>query len=508
MNDSELLQSIASAIDAGDLPRASELAGKALAHGLNHPLAYKARAMRLDELGKYNDALANFLAARQLSPNDPLAMNDIAVCLARLRRLKDAMAVFDASLALEPNLATTHFQMGWVLETHEDFAAAAKAYKRATELAPKHIAAWAGLAAAEIKNGLFTEAEAHLRAALNNPEVIPPRLRSVVLGLLADALDGQDKTEEAFEFYAAENREGRAVGPGAGPILDMPSIVREMIGYLARMDMERWPVPADAVTGNENVREHIFLVGFQRSGTTLLEQVLAAHHDVVTLEEANVLDRPAGKFLANPAALDRLTSLCGDELVRERRNYWQRVRALGVDAMGKVFIDKLPMNTIKLPLIATLFPKAKVLFVLRDPRDVVLSCFRRHFTINASSGETFTLGAIAEFYNSVMTLGEICRDKVPLPFLFCRNEELVRDFDREVRGICTFVGIEWTDRFHEFAQVAQMRNIRSISASQVRRGLNADGSGQWRRYAKQLEPVLPLLQTWVEKFGYEDSRKG
>jgi tetratricopeptide (TPR) repeat protein len=413
------------------------------------------------------------------------------------------MTVFEISLALDPNLATTHYQMGWVLETHEDFAAAAKAYKIALELDPGHLTALAGLSAVEIKQDQFSEAEAHLRSALGAPDSIPQRLKTVMFGLLADALDGQSRTEEAFGFYTLENREGRAGHPAKGLTLDLAAVVRGLILYFERKDLERWPVPADALAGNEAVKEHVFLVGFQRSGTTLLEQVLAAHPDVVTLEEANILDRPAGTFLPNPAGLDRLASLMGSELVQERRRYWQHIHASGLAPKGTIFVDKLPMNTIKLPLIATLFPKAKVLFAVRDPRDVLLSCFRRHFTVNASTGESSTLEGMAQFYNSVMTLGEICREKLPLSFRLCRHEDLVRDFAGEMHRICAFLELEWSDRFQSFAQIAQARNIRSISASQVRRGLNADSAGQWRRYSRQLEPVLPLLRPWVEKFGYE-----
>jgi hypothetical protein len=167
-----------------------------------------------------------------------------------------------------------------------------------------------------------------------------------------------------------------------------------------------------------------------------------------------------------------------------------------------VFVDKLPLNTIKLPLIARLFPEAKVIFALRDPRDVVFSCFRRQLPVNASTIELATLEGCARFYDSVMALGEICRERLPLSFLMLRHEDLVRDFDGEMRRLCAFAGIEWTDGFRDFAAISRRRNIRSISAQQVREGLNGRGEGLWRRYAPQLQPVLPVLARWVSAFGY------
>jgi hypothetical protein len=224
---------------------------------------------------------------------------------------------------------------------------------------------------------------------------------------------------------------------------------------------------------------------------------------VITLEESDVLDASAEIFLRNIPSLERLASLGGDDLVRVRRDYWRRVRAHGLDVKGKVFVDKLPLNTIKLPLIAKLFPTAKVIFSLRDPRDVVFSCFRRHFQVNASTCEFLTLPGAARYYDSVMTLGEICRQRLPLPFHSYRHEDLVQDFDGEMRRLCAFAGIDWVDRFRDFAEIARRRNIRSISALQIHRGLYGDGVGQWRRYSAQLAPILSVLQPWVEKFGYD-----
>jgi hypothetical protein len=144
-----------------------------------------------------------------------------------------------------------------------------------------------------------------------------------------------------------------------------------------------------------------------------------------------------------------------------------------------------------------------VLFALRDPRDVLLSCFRRHFKVNVSTCEFLDLERAAQFYNSVMTLGVLYREKIALPVHLHRHEDLVADFEKEVRAICAFLGLDWSEQFHDFAQRARTRNIASISASQVRRGLSGEGAGQWRRYAGQLAPVMPTLLPWVRTFGYD-----
>jgi tetratricopeptide (TPR) repeat protein len=530
--ETQLLTDIAAAMRAGNSARASELADIALSRGLKHPLPYQARAVQLDQLGYGQQAIENFLKARALVPDDPMIANGIAICLGRMGRLKEAIAIFEAAVELDPALLTTYLHLGSAHEMNRDFAAAGDVYKRALALAPEHAAPWAGLAvaeegrqnwkdaiaaantalainprqprvilalaSAEIHEGFFAAAETRLSAAM--PDFVPAHLKIAALGLLADTLDGQDKTKEAFEYYTAENSERRAHYLPPSPPLDLAKLIRTVTSHFESTYPAQWTLEADE--SQQKPREHVFLMGFPRSGTTLLEQILSAHPDVVTLEESDVLDAPAEKFLRDRPGLDRLAALGADALLQERLDYWTRVGAHGVDVAARIFVDKLPLNTIKLPLIAKLFPNAKVVFAVRDPRDTVFSCFRRHFQVNASTCEFLDLGAAARFYDSVMTLGELCRKRLPLPFHLYRHEDLVKDFQGEMRRLCDFTGIAWTDRFHDYARIARKRDIRSISAAQVRRGLNDDGIGQWRRYAEQIAPIRAILQPWVEKFGY------
>ena len=532
-----LLGDIAQAMRSGNIARAAELADVALAKGVNHSLPYQARAVRLDLLGRSDEALANFERARALDPGDPMVVNGVALCLGRMGRFPESMAAFDAALRLDPDFATTHFHRGMVLEMHGDFGAACDAYRRSAALAPGYAAAWAGLATAahsgqawkeagtaaaralaleprqprlalplafaKIQEGAFDAAEKLIRDTLAQPASLPRHLQGTALGLLADALDGQGRFGEAFACYTAQNRERRAsyvARPGAP---DMAALVRGLTEFFERTYPSQWSAMAVDASGAHTACRHVFLLGFPRSGTTLLEQILAAHPTVVTLEESDVLDSIAEEFLCDPAGLDRLAALCGDELLRVRERYWQNVRNHGVEARGRVLIDKLPLNTIKLPLIAKLFPQARILFCVRDPRDVVFSCFRRALPVNASTVELLTPDGAARFYGRVMTLGELCRRKLPLAFHVQRLEDLVRDFEGETRRLCAFLGIEWADGVRDFARLAQGRDIRSISASQVRRGLNSDGLGEWKRYAHELAPILPLLRRWVDLFGYE-----
>ncbi len=249
----------------------------------------------------------------------------------------------------------------------------------------------------------------------------------------------------------------------------------------------------------------MFLVGFPRSGTTLLEQVLAAHPAVEAMEEHPCLADSATAFFGSDAALDRLAALTGDELAPWREAYWRRVAEAGAAPSKAVFIDKMPLNLVFLPLIAKLFPSAKILLALRDPRDVVLSCLRRRFAMNAGMYEFTTLQSTAAYYEAVMTLAQVYRQTLALDICETRHEDLVGDFDTEARRLCDFLGIEFRGEMRGFAGRARAQNIDTPSSAQVARGLSTAGLAQWRRYREQLSPILPVLAPFVARFGYPET---
>jgi hypothetical protein len=158
---------------------------------------------------------------------------------------------------------------------------------------------------------------------------------------------------------------------------------------------------------------------------------------------------------------------------------------------------------LKLPIIAKLFPGVKILFAQRDPRDVVLSCFRRPFQINAGMYQFVTLEGAVLFYDAIMQLFETYRRTLPLDVHVIRYESLVADFEGQTRAVCDFLGVDWREGLRDFADNAKDRQIRTPSAAQVREGLYATGAGQWRRYEKHLEPILPILKPWIDRFGYD-----
>ena len=249
------------------------------------------------------------------------------------------------------------------------------------------------------------------------------------------------------------------------------------------------------------IRQHVFLLGYLRSGVTLVESILASLDDTRVLEEGSTLVAGDALFLKNSESLARLNPLDPRLASQALDAYWRRVREAVPDVEGKVFVDMSPLYGIKLPMIARLFPSARVIVCRRDPRDVVLSCFRRSFSPNALTYQLTSLEGIARHYDAAMRLTEAHLAALPLPVHVVEYSTLVGSFDATTRALADFVGAAWSENVRHFNRTAAGRQISTPSGPQVRRRLY-DGSGQWRRYRAQLEPVLPTLQPWVSRYGY------
>lgn len=520
-------------LQAGDIESAARMASDAIASGGSHPLLFDARgAWRLLH-GDNEAALADFTQALTRAPHNPGLHLSIARALIALSRFPEAIASCDAALALDPRLAAAHFEKGCAAEFMGDLHLAHRSFRQAATLEPHMADAHAKLASLSARRGDWTEARMLARQTLsldpgNSTAILAdataalgegaiegqvtrldgllsasshtPETRAQALNLKANLLDRQDRIPEAFTSYAAANDELLAAyAPRFAGLTPGAERIAALGRAFTAISPERW---RGATPGSSPAAGHVFVLGFYRTGTTLLGQILASHPAVTTLEEKPLLIDATADFLDGPDGLERLADLTNEQADAYRALYWKRARENEPGIDGRVVVDKLPLNTIALPVIARLFPAAKVVFAVRDPRDVVFSCFRRLLNVNRDTIEMLSLSRGAAFYAAVMALAETYRGALPIPVFDIRNEDLAADFETSVRNICAFLGLTWKDSMARFAEQSRTRSIATPSAAQVARGINSDGVGQWRRYRDQLAAVLPILRPWTTRFGY------
>jgi tetratricopeptide (TPR) repeat protein len=537
-----IVQDVTALLQRQEIDKAIALAKDALDRGFEAPLLLNLRAYWLEGQNRPTDALADLRRARELAPQDPMVLNALGLCLAKLGRTDEAYLAFRQCAELAPEFGPAHFNCGWTLEELGELDRARQAFEEAARLdpegpnpygrlaalaarraqwdtarahaqtalarAPDHPAAVIALAQADFAAKSYGDAKIRLQIVIDTPQA-SVQDRGTAAGVLGDILDAQGRYHDAFAAYTAGNalfKNAFTEKLAMTSEMSMADYVRWLLDSFGAPSMPSWSAGDLSRCGpGEGPSRHVFLLGFARSGTTLLEEVLACHPDAVTTGERDPFTPLVRELLAQPAQLERLRDLGPAAVARNRTRYWQALGSLGIPVEGKLLIDKQPLNTVRLPLIAKLFPDAKIVFCLRDPRDVVLSCFRRRFINNPTNFEFLTLDGAARLYDAILRLASVYREKLPLDMHEIRNEDVVDDFDGEIGALCAFLGIDWTDAFRDFARRSGAREVTTPSATQVVRGLGREGIGHWRHYRAEMEPVLPLWNAWAERLNYPDN---
>ena len=325
---------------------------------------------------------------------------------------------------------------------------------------------------------------------------------------LGAILDRQGRYDEAMTAY----QQAKALlAPEAPPLLAQRLTVRTylkgMEANLSGEALKRWGDLNPALPPASRVA---FLGGYPRSGTTLLEQVLDSHPDIVTAEETSVFNDYALtplrlKFPYNANLVSVLESAPPATLQQSRENYFYSMALqLGQPIRGRLLIDKNPQNNFLLPAFLRIFPEIKLLIALRDPRDVCMSCFMQpHLPLTTGSVAYLNLEHTVEAYAETMSFWRSLAPLVAGRFLEVRYEDMVEDLESVARQTLEFLGVPWDPKVLGFNETARKKMVRSPTYADVTQPIYKRAQGRWRKYQKYLEPHLARLEPFVKAFGYE-----
>ena len=254
-----------------------------------------------------------------------------------------------------------------------------------------------------------------------------------------------------------------------------------------------------ATVPEDGRRDPAFLIGFPRSGTTLLDTFLMGHPEVHVLEEVPLMSA-VERVLGDPIDVPRqVETRLGDA----RDAYFAELRKYADASFGGLIVDKLPLNMLAAPYFRALFPKARFVFAQRHPCDVVLSCFMQDFALNPSMACFLDIETAAAYYDAAMTLWTRSNELMPLNVHVVAYEDLVADPEAALRSVVDFLGLDWSALMLDYRATAKGRSgIATPSYNQVIQPLTRAPIGRWKRYEKQLERVLPVLLPWAEQLGY------
>jgi hypothetical protein len=333
--------------------------------------------------------------------------------------------------------------------------------------------------------------------------------RAQAWAMLADMAD---RAGDAAAAVALLERAKELLRPVAGELLRTAQVVLgawdRMCRALTRETVSRW-IAAEGTPAFARPAAH--LLSFPRSGTTLLENVLDAHGGIVSSEEfqvlgrdlLNILWREPGNF--SPPSVEAFDAIRGDKLDALRRQYRDRMEeGLGETVGNRVHIDKNPTHTLFIPGIVRLLPDSRFLVAVRDPRDVVVSCYFQYLPANPNSAAFFRWEDAIRRY--LLDMGAWLHLRTILPedrWMEIRYEDLLADLPGQVRRAVSFLGLPWDDKVLDYRQRVAQKVVHTPSYLAVKEPLYTRAVGRWQRYAKWMEPHLSLLRPMVEAFGYE-----
>lgn len=321
--------------------------------------------------------------------------------------------------------------------------------------------------------------------------------------LRARLADGLDRIAEAVDWQRtakatlATTPEGRRADP---------EVLHGRIAAYDRVLAAAAPRPATGAAPGE-ARPVVFLCGFPRSGTTLMERILDAHGAFAVAPElplVTTLSDQAGPLLGRSLTLPRdLESLTEEDSAVLAEAYFREADAVVKPEAGRILVDKMPLNMVELPLIARLFPQARVLMALRDPRDVVSSCVMNLFVANHATAAMTTPDETARLYDAVMGGYARQRRAVDVPLHEYRYEDLVSAPRQTLAGILEFLGVPWTDRVLDHHRHGAGALVTTPSADSVAAPLSTRAVGRWARYRPVMDEAFATLEPWVREFHYE-----
>ena len=247
-----------------------------------------------------------------------------------------------------------------------------------------------------------------------------------------------------------------------------------------------------------------FLIGFPRSGTTLLDTILRSHPDIDVIEEKPIINSLEG-IIKNQFKykLDEIYKLSESEVQSLRKYYLENIFKLSDKKNAKLIIDKFPFQTVSLPLINFIFPEAKIIFAYRHPYDTVLSCFQQCFEPNNAMANLRSLRESAEIYDLSMKVWVRYSKNLKLDFTMSKYESLIDDFETHTKKIMNFLEIEWNSSMKNYRKTALNRvKINTPSSSQVVQPLYKSSIAKWKNYKIYFDDCHNFLEKWVSYFNY------
>jgi tetratricopeptide (TPR) repeat protein len=461
-------------------------------------------------LGKLDEGISHLRQSGQLLLKKARKTRDIELALDLVDQLQHwgdypgAVEVCKQAAQINPRTVRAFQLLALSHSRLNQKKAALLAGRQALKLAPDNMMLVILLATLEAGDGLVQDAKRRLDKVLQNP-LLKPEEKFRAHKEQARFLDKLGDYQQVFAHLDASAE----IAPHLPEVksLDMSLVPKMLDINKAEFDTDLLGCWSNTEFPAEQAAP-VFLLGFMRTGTTLTQEVLGAHPDVFVADETDlimsVVKELARMSSGQGSIPQQLRRLDLDGVLHLRRFYWDRANALYGEKIGKrLLLDKTTMNTIDLGLINCVFPDAKLIFLIRDPRDVCLSCILQTMRPNSSTVHLIDWQNTARFYAKVMDWWMHVKPRLTMDVLEFRYEDAVFEFEPAFRKVFDFLGLSWDASVADFHKNAAGKYIASPSFSQVAQPLYSSSVGRWKHYETEYRGINQYLEPYITAFGYD-----
>jgi tetratricopeptide (TPR) repeat protein len=458
---------------------------------------------------EFDAADAALSSSMELAGQDTSVLTQLAIQYQRLRRLDRARECFERAAAADPASISANVNLAQWYEKERRLEDAWACMESCLERHPQNARVLYLRAFLCQRGGRSAEAEMALRELIQR-DAPDPSLQSWCRYLLAEVLDHSGRYAEAMRWLLEAKTHARQtadVKQLEGNQSLMAQRQRDLLQALTPENLRRWreEVPAPAFPF-----QLALLGGHPRSGTTLLEQILDAHDEVMAIDESEAFLNEVWNQLAPVNAPRALTMKDLDALTPAQRKLMRQrylkslLRETGGEPRGSVVLDKNPHTTLVLPIWLRIFPDLKIIIALRDPRDVVISCFFQNLTLTMGNVDFLSLERTVKHYCEFMDIWLRLRDLNGFDWVEVRYRDLVADLEAEGRRVTEFLGLAWDSCQSRFHESAVQKFVFAPTYEGVTQPLHERARGRWRNYAEALAPHLERLKPYCRALRYED----
>jgi len=492
--------------EQGKFPEAAASYQRALALKPDHVEAHNRLGIALQRQGRIEEAAASYKRALRLKPGHAAAYNNLGSALQLLERFDEAEAAYEQALAIKPDYVEGLANLADLYERLNRLEEAAATLARGLELDPDHVHLNVVAAKCEEREGRHQQALdrlARLRP-LAESGVVDADVAKDLSFQLGRLYDRAGDSSRAFAQFTEANR--LAMQGGEGHLACREKFL-ENVGVLAEVFDKAWVDSWSGALPPDGEEPPVFMIGFPRSGTTLLDVMLDGHPRIQTLEEKPTMLAVQKEIESLPGGYPlAMRDLKPGQIARLRATYFRAVDEFIERRPGHLVVDRFPMNAVRVGLILRVFPAARFIMVVRHPCDACLSCFMQDFKLNGAMANFYAIEEAAVLYAKVMGLWRQYVRVLPHAYHVVRYEDLVEDAAGQMRRLLRFIDVPWDDAVLNHTDRARTRGrISTPSYRQVTEPIYQRARYRWLRYAEHLEPVVETLRPYIEYFGYGSS---